>query len=76
MRRVMFPVIFCGLFMHAGAQAQPLPQAKTGQCPNGYTQSGNYCAPTSKKSCPAIPKTGQCPSGWAQSGGYCQQMNC
>ena len=62
------------LALITSAIAQPLPQPKVGQCPSGYMQSGNYCAPMNDKSKPAVPKVGQCPSGWMQSGGACQDM--
>jgi len=48
---------------------QPLP--KTGSCPSGYHQSGNYCTPSSARARPALPKVGNCPSGYHQSGDYC-----
>lgn len=56
----------------AAMVAQPV--VKNGQCPGGYVQSGNYCAPMSDKSERSIPKIGQCPSGWRQSGNYCVEM--
>jgi hypothetical protein len=57
------------------AAAQPLPLQKQGQCPSGYRESGNYCAPASSRAPVAIPKErGQCPSGFMQSGNYCIEM--
>jgi hypothetical protein len=48
--------------------AQPTPR------PDGYRESGGYCAPTSDRAPVAIPKRGQCPSNWVHSGNYCVQM--
>ena len=47
------------------------PLVKTGSCPSGYHQSGNYCTPSSSSSAPALQKVGSCPSGYHQSGDYC-----
>jgi hypothetical protein len=50
---------------------QPQPMPKQGSCPSGYSQSGNYCSPSSSSARFAVPKVGSCPSGYSQSGDYC-----
>ena len=55
------------------AVAEPLPVAKSGQCPASYRESGGYCVPTSGAPA-AIPKLGVCPSGWASEASYCVQV--
>jgi hypothetical protein len=62
------------LLTTVNATAQPLPQIKRGQCPSGYFQSGNYCAPMAGERRPAVPKVRQCPSNWFQSGNYCKKI--
>ena len=49
---------------------QPQPLVKQGSCPSGYSQSGNYCNPSSRARF-AVKKIGSCPSGYSQSGDYC-----
>ncbi len=49
---------------------EPQPLVKQGSCPSGYSQSGNYCNPSSGAHY-AVLKTGSCPSGYSQSGNYC-----
>lgn len=48
----------------------PQPLVKQGSCPSGYSQSGNYCNPSSGARY-AVLKVGSCPSGYSQSGNYC-----
>ena len=64
-------ILATALLFSAVARTQPLPQPKTGQCPDGYRSGASYCAPSSSRSPSAVPKVGQCPSNWRQSGNYC-----
>jgi hypothetical protein len=52
------------------AALTPAPLPKHGSCPSGYSQSGNYCNPSSTARF-AVLKIGSCPSGYSQSGDYC-----
>jgi hypothetical protein len=59
------------LVLAGAADAEPLPQPKSGSARPDYRESGGCCAPTSDQALAAVPKVGQCPSGWGQSGAYC-----
>jgi hypothetical protein len=48
----------------------PQPVVKLGNCPSGYSSSGQYCVPGPRARL-ALEKRGQCPSGYAASGTYC-----
>ena len=54
----------------AAYAATPQPLPKHGSCPSGYSQSGNFCNPSSNAKF-AVAKIGSCPSGYSQSGDYC-----
>jgi hypothetical protein len=63
--------VLCAALLVAPAWAlQPQPLPREGSCPSGYSQSGNYCNPSSSARY-AVPKVGSCPSGYSQSGNYC-----
>lgn len=47
------------------------PLERSGSCPLGYHQTGNYCSPNNSGSNFAIERKGACPIGYHQSGGYC-----
>ena len=72
--RFVFGALFAGIaaFAVSGAALalQPQPLVKQGSCPSGYSQSGNYCNPSSSARF-AVHKIGSCPSGYSQSGDYC-----
>lgn len=63
-------LLLCGVGLVAalGATAQAIP--KVGNCPQGYSASGNYCVGGSHAP-HAIPKSGNCPAGYRVSGAYC-----
>ena len=48
-----------------------VPIPKNGNCPSGYSPSGNYCVAQSKDAKMVMPKSGSCPSGYSPSGNYC-----
>lgn len=62
------------LLIPLGASAQPCleltPMAKRGNCPAGYTSSGEYCLPGPQARL-AMEKRGRCPTGYQDSGAYC-----
>ncbi len=66
--------VVVGLLVVASATTawalEPQPLVKQGSCPSGYSQSGNYCSPSSGARY-AVHKIGSCPSGYSQSGDYC-----
>ena len=69
LKRMLFAAL--GALPLASAWAlQPQPLVKQGSCPSGYSQSGNYCNPSSNARF-AVLKVGSCPSGYSQSGNYC-----
>jgi hypothetical protein len=47
MKRRQFITLLGGAILLLAVAAQPMPQAKVGQCPSGDRNSGGYCAPMS-----------------------------
>lgn len=62
------------LLIPLAVTAQPYlqltPMAKRGNCPTGYTTSGEYCIPGPQARL-ALERRGQCPIGYHDSGAYC-----
>lgn len=57
-----------------GTLPDPLPLARNGGCPTGYSSSGNYCVPGPSARF-ALARTGSCPTGYFSSGNYCVASN-
>ena len=66
--RILF--VFVPVAAFADPAMLPLPVVKIGNCPSGYSTSGQYCVP-GKQARFAVEKRGSCPSGYSTSGGYC-----